>query len=225
MLKKHYMQNLQQEEYAKTIFKRLLKKYKNELHTQLKHKNNTELFVAVLLSPQSTDVQTNKVTKRLFSHFRTFNDYANAKTAVLESYLNGINYYRTKAKHLKESARKIVKNFNGKVPKDMKSLLTLPGVGRKVANVILSEGFGINEGIAVDTHVKTTAYRLGLTRSRDAEKIEKDLMAKFPKEKWGSVSNLLIALGRDTCTAKNRKCKECVLNDICPSSTVNLENH
>ncbi len=214
------MQN--KKEFARVVFERLSKKY-NDIHTHLNHKNTTELFVAVLLSPQCTDVQTNKSTKELFKHFKTFYDYANADTRTLEKYLKGLNYYKTKAKHLKQAARDIIKNFSGKVPKTMKELTSLPGVGRKVANVILYEGFGINEGIAVDTHVATTSRRLGLASSKDPENIEKELMLIFPKEQYGKVSNLLIALGRDVCKAKQRKCGECVLNDICPSSLVNTK--
>ncbi|MEM3180864.1 MAG: endonuclease III [Candidatus Micrarchaeaceae archaeon] len=206
--------------YANIVLSRLKHRYSSELHTQLKHRNKTELFVAVLLSPQCTDTQTNKATKTLFKHFHSFSDYAKASVGELEKYLKGINYYKTKARHLKESAEQICSLYNGKVPKTMKELLLLQGVGRKVANVILSEAYGINEGIAVDTHVKTVSYRVGLTKSRKPDKIEEDLMRRFNRKDWGSVSNALIALGRDTCKAAKKECDRCVLNDICPSSTV-----
>ncbi|MGC8676215.1 MAG: endonuclease III domain-containing protein [Candidatus Micrarchaeia archaeon] len=208
----------------KAILYRLYKKYRHELHTQLKHRNNTELFVAVLLSPQCTDKQTNKVTSALFKRFKTFNDYANASLQELQKYLRGLNYYKTKAKYLKAASKQLVEMHNGKVPKTMKELLELQGVGRKVANVILSEAYGINEGIAVDTHVRTTARRLGLTRSTNPEIIEKDLMRQFDRGEWGDVSNLLIALGRDTCKAVKKECGRCALNDICPSSSARKES-
>ena len=204
--------------YAKKILERLKRKYKSELHTHLNYSNLTQLFVAALLSPQCTDTQTNKVTSELFARFSTFKDYANASTKTLQKYLSGLNYYKTKAKHLKLASKMIIEQYNGRVPKSMKELTALPGIGRKVANVILHEGFGINEGIAVDTHVKTTAYRLGLTKSKKPEEIEKDLMSLFPKREWGNVSNALIALGRDTCKARKKECERCVLNDICQSS-------
>ncbi|MGC8547735.1 MAG: endonuclease III domain-containing protein [Candidatus Micrarchaeia archaeon] len=201
------------------ILSRLYKKYGRQLHTQLKHRNNTELFVAVLLSPQCTDTQTNKVTSKLFKHFKTFEDYANANLKTLQSYMRGLNYYKTKAKYLKAASRQMLQLYHGKVPRTMKELLALDGVGRKVANVILHEAYGINEGIAVDTHVKTTARRLGLTKSDKPEVIEKDLMRQTEQSRWGDLSNLLIALGRDTCKAARKECYRCVLNDICPSST------
>ncbi|MEM3781562.1 MAG: endonuclease III [Candidatus Micrarchaeaceae archaeon] len=211
---------MQAENYANVVLARLRQKYADELHTQLKHKNTTELFVAALLSPQCTDKQTNRATKALFSRFRSFDDYANASVEELEKYLKGINYYKTKARHLKEAARQICTAYNGKVPRTLKELMQLQGVGRKVANVILNEAYGINEGIAVDTHVKTVSYRLGLTHSRKPEEIEKDLMRRFDKKDWGTASNALIALGRDTCKALRKECNRCILNDICPSSTV-----
>jgi endonuclease-3 len=210
--------------YAKKILERLKRKYKSELHTHLTYSNLTQLFVAALLSPQCTDTQTNKVTSELFKHFSTFEDYANTSTKTLQKYLSGLNYYKTKAKHLKLASKMIIEKYKGKVPKGMKELTALPGIGRKVANVILHEGFGINEGIAVDTHVKTTAYRLGLTRSKEPTKIEKDLMGLFPRSEWGNLSNALIALGRDTCKARNKECERCVLGDICPSSTAKISH-
>ena len=202
------------------VIKRLLSKYSDKLHTMLEHKNEIELFVAVLLSPQNSDEQVNKVTKRLFSKYKSFSDYANADIKELEKDLSSLNFYRTKAKHLKESAYIIYKKYNGHVPSKMNDLIELPGVGRKVANVILNELYGINEGIAIDTHCIVVSNRLGFVRSKNPEKIEKELMKKIPKKYWGYVSNLFIALGRDTCRAKQKFCEKCVLNDICPSSTI-----
>ncbi len=178
----------------------------------------TELFVAVLLSPQCNDNQVNKVTERLFEDYKTFDDYANADITKLQKAVSGLNYYKTKAKHLKRAAQILVDKFDGKVPKTISKLMVLPGVGRKVANVILNEGYGINEGIAVDTHCGRVSRRLRLSRYKDPVKIEQDLLKKVPQKEWGRTSNLFIELGRDTCKARNRECVRCVLNDICPSS-------
>jgi len=198
----------------------LKSKYGDSPHTQLKHRNNTDLFVAVLLSPQCTDKQTNKVTERLFKRYRTFDNYANADIRRLSADLSGLNYYKTKARNLKAAAQMINSKFNRRVPKTMNELMGLPGVGRKVANVMLNEGFGIYEGIAVDTHCAVVSRRLGYSRHRDPKKIEHDLLRKIPKKEWGVVSNLFIELGRDTCKAAKKECERCVLKEICPSSNV-----
>ena len=200
---------------------RLLKsKYGSDPRTQLSHKNKTELFVAVLLSPQCTDKQTNKVTSALFKKYKTFNDYAVADIKKLSADISGLNYYKTKARNLKAAAQMINQHFNGKIPRTMKELMELPGVGRKVANVMLNEGFGIDEGIAVDTHCAVVSRRLGYSRHKDPKKIEQDLLKKMPKSAWGVTSNLFIELGRDTCKAAKKECTRCVLQGICPSSTV-----
>jgi endonuclease-3 len=201
------------------ILDRLGERYGKDLHTQLEHENIEQLFVAVFLSPQCTDRQVNNVTKELFSRFRSFRDYANADIRVLKRYLRGLNYYKTKARNLKESCGMLVNEFGGKVPKSIDELTRMPGIGRKVANVILEEGYGICEGIAVDTHCGRVARRLGLSRHKDPYKVEKDLMRRFEKGLWCEVSNHFIELGRDVCTARVKKCEGCVLNDICPSST------
>lgn len=212
------------EEYARLVLRRLSKRYGYNLHTQLKHRNMTHLFVAVLLSPQSTDVQTNKTTEKLFRRFKKFGDYADADPKTLRRYLKGMNYYKTKAKHLRESARMIVERFGGKVPKTLEGMMELPGVGRKVANVVLNEGYGIDEGIAVDTHAGRVARRMGFTRSRDPHKVEMVLLKKYPKRDWGRVSNAFIELGRDACKAKRKECYRCALKDICPSSDAKPNN-
>ncbi len=205
--------------YVKKVLTLLKTKYKDKIHTELVHKNTTELFVAVLLSPQCNDNQVNKVTKILFEKYRSLDDYANADIKMLYRYLNGLNYYKTKARHLKEAAKIILERFNGEIPKTISELLELPGVGRKVANVILNEGFGISEyGIAIDTHCIIVSQRLGLTKNKTADKIEKDLIKIIPNADWKVSSNLLIALGRDTCTARKKFCNDCILKKICPSS-------
>ena len=198
----------------------LKSRYGDSPHTQLKHRNTIDLFVAVLLSPQCTDKQTNAVTEKLFKKYRTFDDYANADIKRLSSDLSGLNYYKTKARNLKASAQMIKGRFNGRVPKKMNELMELPGVGRKVANVMLNEGFGIYTGIAVDTHCAVVSRRLGYSRHRDPKKIEQDLLGKIPEKEWGVVSNLFIELGRDTCKAAKKECERCVLRDLCPSSSM-----
>lgn len=200
------------------MLRRLSARYGARLHTQLSHRGMVELFVAVLLSPQCTDRQVNAATAALFKHFGDFRDYANADTRTLARYLRGLNYYKTKARYLKRASEQIMESFGGEVPRSMEQLLRLYGVGRKVANVILNEGYGINEGIAVDTHVATVARRLRLSGHRDPYGIERDLMRLYPKGEWGRVSNTLIELGRDTCKARNKECARCALKDMCPSS-------
>ncbi len=204
--------------YVKKVISRLAKKYGEHPHTMLIHKNITELFVATLLSPQSNDNQTNRVALNLFKKYKSFDDYANADLHELQKEVSGLNYYKTKAKHLKESAQMINERFGGKVPKTLPELMELQGVGRKVANVVLNEGYQIDEGIAVDTHCGRVARRLGLSRYKDPAKIERDMMRKIPKEEWRRTSNLFIELGRDVCSARNRECNRCVLKDICPNS-------
>ena len=205
--------------YINGVLERLSQRYGYSPRTQLKHKSMCQLFVAVFLSPQCTDVQVNKMTPRLFGRFKTFKDYANADLRTLQRYLSSVNFYRTKARNLRKSARIIAEKFNGEVPRSINELMVLPGVGRKVANVILNEGYGIDEGIAVDTHCGRVSRRIGLSRHKDPLKVELDLLRKIPKEQWGRASNLFIELGRDACKARNRQCYRCVLNDICPSST------
>jgi endonuclease-3 len=212
-------------DYAQLVLKRLSKRYGYSIHTGLGHRNMVDLFVAVLLSPQSTDAQTNRTTARLFKKFRTFEDYANADPRTLRRYLRGMNYYKTKAKHLRESAKIIIERFRGRVPRRLSELMELPGVGRKVANVVLNEGYGINEGIAIDTHAGRVARRMGFAKSRNPYEIEKSLMRIYPQRDWGRVSNAFIALGRDTCKARKKECFRCVLNDICPSSDVKANNN
>lgn len=208
------------DKYVAALLRRLSKRYGYRPRTQLSHANLRELFVSVLLSPQSTDAQVNRATPRLFKRFKSFEDYANSDLTVLRGYLRSINFYRTKARNLRNSARMIVERFDGKVPRKLSELMELPGVGRKVGNVILNEGYGIDEGIAVDTHAGRVARRLGLSRNTDANKVEQDLLKRVPRDQWGRVSNLLIELGRDTCKARNKECYRCALKGICPSSNV-----
>ena len=201
------------------ITKRLKKQYP-ELRTVLNFSNPFELLVATILSAQTTDTHVNNVTANLFKKYKSIKDYANVSVGALQKDVNSINFYKTKAKNIHETAKMIVKEFNSKVPKTMEELITLPGVARKTANIILSNVYGINEGIAVDTHVKRLTFRLGLTKNENPVKIEKDLMEITPKEEWGNLSHLLIFHGRKICQAKKPKHNECVLYDICPSRNI-----
>jgi len=207
------------QEKAKEIIKRLKMEYP-ELKTALNFKNPFELLVATVLSAQATDIHVNKVTENLFNKYKTIRDYANVSLETLQKDVSSINFYRTKAKNIHESAKMTIQNFNSKVPATMEELITLPGVARKTANIILSSAYGINEGIAVDTHVKRLANRLGLTKNEDPVKIEKDLMELTPKSEWGNLSHLLIFHGRKICQARKPNHKECVLYDICPSRNI-----
>ncbi len=201
------------------IIKRLKKEYP-EPKTALNFKTPFELLVSTILSAQTTDIHVNKVTASLFKKYKTIGDYAEVPIDTLRKEISSINFYNNKAKNIQASAKMIIENFGSKVPKTMEELITLPGVARKTANIVLSNAFGINEGIAVDTHVKRLAGRLGLTKHEDPVKIEKDLMAFTPKEDWGNLSHLLIFHGRQICQAKKPKHGECVLYDICPSRDI-----
>ena len=201
------------------IVKRLKKEYPNPT-TALRFRSPFELLVATVLSAQTTDVHVNKVTEALFRRYKTINDYAEVPLETLRKDLSSINFYNNKAKNIQASARMIIEKFNSKVPKTMEELTSLPGVARKTANIILSNAYGINEGIAVDTHVKRLALRLGLTKNTDPVKIEKDLLAITPKEDWGTLTHLLIFHGRNICQAKKPKHSECVLYDLCPSRDI-----
>lgn len=203
-----------------TIISRLKKKYPEELRTRLHYKNPWELLVATMLSAQSQDAQVNKVTPALFRKYPNIKDYLGSKPATLYPYVRTLGLYRNKSKNIILAAHYIHDNFNGKVPKRMEQLVQIPGVGRKTANVVQGNAFKMIEGIAIDTHCITVANRLFLFNTKNAEKIESKMMVFVPKNEWINVTHLLIALGRDVCTARRKYCEDCVLNDICPSSTV-----
>jgi endonuclease III len=201
---------------AREIIK-LLKKEYPELKTVLHFGTPFELLVATILSAQTTDVLVNKITETLFKKYRTLKDYAEAPLETLQKDISSVNFYKTKAKNIQNTAKLIIEQFSSKVPKTMGELTSLPGVARKTANIILFNAYGINEGIAVDTHVKRLANRLGLTRNEDPVKIEQDLMKLIPKDEWGNITHLLIFHGRKICQARNPNHSECVLYNICPS--------
>jgi len=193
----------------------LEREYPDLKGTALKHSSALELLVATILSAQTTDKRVNVVTERLFSKYRNAEDFANADIEELRDMIKSVNYYRTKAKYIKEGCRIILERYGGKVPDSMEELIKLPGVHRKTANVVLSNAFGKEEGIAVDTHVMRVSQRLGITEESAREKIERDLMSKFPRNRWSDVSNLLIAHGRNVCMARNPACEKCILKDMC----------
>jgi endonuclease-3 len=201
------------------ILKRLEKEYP-EPKTALNFRTPFELLVATVLSAQTTDALVNRVTANLFKKYGSVKDYADASSEALQEDISSVNFYKTKAKNIQATAKMIVEKFHSKVPKTMDELTSLPGVARKTANIILSNAFGINEGIAVDTHVKRVAYRLGITKNEDPVKVEQDLISITPKEEWRDISHLLIFHGRKVCQAKKPKHRECVLYDICPSKNI-----
>lgn len=201
----------------KRIIKLLEKRYSNR-RTALSHKNPLELLVATILSAQSTDRTVNKVTGNLFEKYRKAEDYATADLRELEKDIKSTGFYRNKARFLKQMGQTLVENFQSQVPKTMDELTTLQGVARKTANIVLWNAFGLIEGIAVDTHVKRLSKRLGLSENEDPNKIEKDLMELLPRGEWPKINYLLISHGREVCTARNPKCKDCDLNSFCPSA-------
>jgi endonuclease-3 len=202
------------------ILKRLKKEYAGTPQTALLYSTPFELLVATILSAQTTDVQVNKVTEKLFKTYRTIEDFANSSPEKLEKDVASVNFYRNKAKNICNAAHMILRQYGGNVPQNMEDLITLPGVARKTANIVLSSAYGINEGIAVDTHVKRLANRLGLTKHDDPVKIETDLVKITPRKEWGNLSHLLIFHGREICVARKPDHDACVLFDICPSKYI-----
>jgi endonuclease-3 len=202
---------------ASEVIDRLKAEYP-DARTELDWSSPLELLVATILSAQTTDVQVNRVTERLFVKYRKAEDYADAPPEVLEEDIRPTGFYRNKARSLRSMASALVEEHGGEVPRTMPELVALPGVGRKTANVVLGSAFGKNEGIVVDTHVRRVSNRLGLTESQDPVKIEQDLMKVVPQEDRTIFSHLLIFHGRRICKARKPDCPNCVLNDICPSA-------
>ena len=202
---------------AQKVVDRLKAEYP-DARTELDWKSPLELLVATMLSAQTTDVQVNRVTQTLFDKYRTAEDYAHADPSELEEDIRPTGFYRNKARSLRNMALALVEEHGGEVPATMRELVALPGVGRKTANVVLGNAFGVDEGIVVDTHVRRVSGRLGLTENNDPVKIEQDLMQVVPEKDWTVFSHLLILHGRRTCKARKPDCPNCVLNDICPSA-------
>lgn len=184
----------------------------------LEHDGPLQLVVATVLSAQTTDAAVNRATPALFARYRTAADFADAPQEEMEGYLRSLNYYRQKSRSVIGLGRAVLERFDGLVPRTMEELTTLPGVGRKTANVVLGVGFGIAEGVVVDTHVKRIAGRLGLTRHEDPEKVERDLLELIPEEERVAFTHRVIDHGRTICTARRALCERCFLTDLCPTA-------
>ncbi len=197
-----------------------LKEAYPDARTELVWENPLELLVATILSAQSTDVRVNEVTKGLFEKYRTAEDYAQADLRNLEEEIRPVGFFRNKARSIQGMARALVEKHEGEVPRTIDELVALPGVGRKTANVVLGNAFGIDEGVVVDTHVRRVSGRLGLTEHLDPEKIERDLLGIVPEKERTLFSHLLIFHGRRVCKARKPDCPDCVLNHVCPSAFI-----
>jgi endonuclease III len=189
-----------------------------DAHCELIHDGPLQLLMATILSAQCTDVRVNMVTPTLFARYPTAVALAEADRAELEEIIHSTGFYRNKAAHIQAAAQRIVAEHDGEVPAEMTQLLRLRGVARKTANVVLGVGYGIAEGVVVDTHVKRISGRLGLTQATTPEKIERDLMRLVPREDWIDISHLLIFHGRRICDARKPDCPNCPLNDLCPAA-------
>ena len=204
---------------APAILERLKEEYP-EASCALLHANAYQLIVATILSAQCTDVRVNMVTPEVFRRYPTPAALARARQPDLEEIIKSTGFFRNKTRNLIAMAQALVAEYSGEVPRSMEQLQALPGVGRKTANVVLGNAFGINEGVTVDTHVARLSRLLRLTRHDDPVKIERDLMPLFPRDDWALLSHLLIFHGRTICIARRPKCAECVLSNLCPSSLV-----
>ena len=206
-------------ERARAILARLQTEYPGA-RCALDHADAYQLLVATILSAQCTDARVNQVTPAFFARFPRPEDLARAEQAEVEELVRSTGFFRNKARSLIGMAQALVAEHGGDVPRTMDELRDLPGVGRKTANVVLGNAYGINEGITVDTHVTRLSRLLGLTRYDEAERIEQDLMPLFPRQEWALVSHLLIFHGRQVCVARRPRCPACVVADLCPSAAV-----
>jgi len=196
----------------------LLEMEHSDAEIALNFANPLELLVATILSAQCTDERVNKITKALFKKYTKAEDYAKADLKELEQDIKSTGFYRNKARNLKKCCQMLVEKYNSQVPNTMEELIELPGVARKTANIVLSKAYGVTAGLAVDTHVRRLAQRLGLSQNSNPDKIERDLMNLISKDKWIRITDLLIFHGRRVCVARKPKCSFCVLNKICPSA-------
>ncbi len=204
---------------ARLVRERLAIRYP-EPGTELTWGTPWELLVATMLSAQCTDARVNQVTPILLATWKTVHDMSCADQAEVETVIHSTGFYRNKAKNLREAAKRIVTVFGGEVPRTMEDMLTLPGVARKTANVVLGNAYGVRAGIAVDTHVKRITFRLGLTSEIIPDKIEQDLMTLFPRQSWNDVNHYLVLFGREVCVARKPRCPACELTDLCPRNGV-----
>jgi len=210
---------MKKKERAAEIYTRLSRRYPTP-EPALDWSTPWELLVATALSAQCTDERVNMVTPVFFEKWPTIEDVADADVADIEQVVRSTGFFRNKAKNVKAAATRIMEVYGGEVPQSMAELITLGGVARKTASIVLANAFGINEGIAVDTHVKRLAFRMGLTSNTAPNKVEKDLMPLYPVEQWGDINHYLVFYGREVCPARKPKCDECELNDICPKKGV-----
>ncbi len=196
-----------------------LKRAYPEAECALRHGDPFQLLVATILSAQCTDARVNMVTPRLFARYPDPETMKDAGPGEIEDLIRSTGFYRNKTKSILGASRRIVEAYGGKVPATMEELLTLPGVARKTANVVLGVGFGVGVGVVVDTHVDRIAHRLGLTKGRNPEQVERDLMAALPRAEWIQFPHLLIHHGRRICIARKPKCGECPVQDLCPAAS------
>lgn len=201
--------------HASLIVRRLKAAYP-DAQCALNFRSPVELLVATILSAQCTDTRVNLVTKDLFRRYPDARAFAQARPAELERAIQSTGFFRNKAKNIAAACRRLVEEFDGQIPRDLGTLVTLPGIGRKTANVVLGTAFGMPSGVVVDTHVTRVSRRLGMTRHTDAVKIERDLMAQLPQREWIDFSHRVIAHGRRICVARKPRCEICPLADICP---------
>ena len=200
---------------TKEVIKRLKRAYP-DAHCALNHTNAFELLIATILSAQCTDARVNIVTADLFRKYRGPTDYLKVPQTELERDIHSTGFFRNKSKNIQAACKRIIDEYNGEVPRTMPEMLSLGGVARKTANVVLGNAFGIASGVVVDTHVARLSQRLGLTANTNAEKIEQDLQQLVPKRDWIIFPHLMISHGRTICIARKPKCLECPLNNICP---------
>lgn len=200
----------------------ILKKAYPDAKCSLDFTTPFELLIAVILSAQCTDERVNKTTPSIFLNYNTPEDFANIELSKLEELIHPCGFYKTKAKNIKATANILVQEYNSEVPRTMEELMRLPGVGRKTANVVMLEAFNLPQGIAVDTHAKRLSNKIGLSKETDPLKIEIDLLKIFPKEFYKDINHIFIYHGRNTCTARNPKCENCVINKFCKNFSNNV---
>jgi endonuclease-3 len=210
------------EDRAPEIIERLEKAYP-DAKVALEFTNPLECLVATILSAQSTDVNVNRVTQGpngLFAKYRTPQDYLKVPESELAEDIHSTGFFNQKTKSIRGASARIIEAYGGEVPRSVEELITLPGVARKTANIVLGNSYGIVEGVAVDTHVRRVSQRLGFTKEKDPNKIERDLMHVVPRDKWFTFTYVLIEHGRAVCKAPTPKCEACAVNELCPSSRV-----
>jgi endonuclease-3 len=200
---------------ALRIYRAIAKRYPEALEEEDEPEEPFQVLIATILSAQTTDRQVDGITPALFARFPTPAALARAPMAVVEEIIHSTGFFHAKARHIIAASRVLVEDFGGEVPGTMEGLLTLPGVGRKTANIVLDHAFHRAEGIAVDTHVRRIARRIGLSDEKDPDRIERDLTALYPRELWGSINSLYITHGRTLCTARKPRCPECPVRKDC----------